>query len=107
MAGTSTGAPGAPAGPAGVAGGAAGDDSTFVAEAVVVVVVAVVVVVVGEVTLFNSGTESSLLSRIAEYKYITRRLVQLEGIATNPSCPRSVRSSRQPPASAPQPPRRV
>ena len=63
MAGTSTAAPGAPAGPAGVAGvagGAAGDDSVVVAEAVVVVVV------VGEVTLFNSGTESSLLSRIAE-----------------------------------------
>ena len=62
VAGTSTAAPGAPAGPAGVAG----DDSAVVAEAAVVVVA-----IVGEVTLFNSGTESSLLSRIAEYKYIT------------------------------------
>ena len=80
MAGTSTAAPGAPAGPAGPAGAPAGpagvigapadDDPAVVAEAVVVVVVAVVVVVVGEVTLFNSGTESSLLSRIAENTHI-------------------------------------
>ena len=98
VAGTSTAAPGAPAGPAGVAG----DDSAVVAEAAVVVVA-----IVGEVTLFNSGTESSLLSRIAEYKYITRRRIELVVIATNPSCPRCVRSSRQPPAFAPQRPRRV
>ena len=106
MAGTSTAAPGAPAGPAGVAGvagGAAGDDSVVVAEAVVVVVV------VGEVTLFNSGTESSLLSRIAENTQILVVFGQyyVVGIATNPSCPRCVRSSRQPPAFAPQRPRRV
>ena len=102
MAGTSTAAPGAPAG---VAGGAAGDDSAVVAEAVVVVVVAVV----GEVTLFNSGTESSLLSRIAENTQILVVFGQyyVVGIATNPSCPRCARSSRQPPASAPRPPRRV
>ena len=88
MAGTSTaappeptgaaGAPGAPGGPAGgpggpgVAGGPAGDDSVVVAEAVVVVVA-----IVGEVTLFNSGTESSLLSRIAENQYITQMWVVL------------------------------
>ena len=68
VSGTSAAAPGGPAGPAGGPGAPAGDDSAIVAEAAVVVVV-------GEVTLLNSGTESSLLSRIAENKYITQRLV--------------------------------